>query len=248
MDVHVAGLPPVTTDRRGAVVFPGMAPGSYAVELSHRTYGTATARLTVHGPGTADFELAVPRRTVMLEAVRAIARRVYPGDFNPRSRGRRLNVVTREQIEARRGAVRDVGDLVATFSMLHVRDIQYPKTGMVKEVCITDHASAGAASLVTAQQREDRLLQANRVRGVSNPALERIHAQMAEQCDGVKVAVDDMIMAGQAGEFIKTFPVSQIESVIYLRPVEATARFGLIGGNGVILIYTRGNGPTAQHD
>jgi hypothetical protein len=114
-------------------------------------------------------------------------------------------------------------------------------------VCITDHASPGAASLVTAQQKEDRLLQLDRVRGVGS-TMEGIHALMAEQCDGVKVAVDDMIMAGQAGEFIKTFPVSQIESVIYLRPAEATARFGMMGGNGVILIYTRGNGPTVQRD
>src|SRR4051794_35627997 len=140
MQVHVAGLPAATTDRRGAVVFPAMAPGSYAVELDHRVYGTAIARLTVHGPGTAEFELAVPRRTVTLEAVHATARRVYPGEFNERSRGRRLNVITREQIEARQGSARDVGDLVATFPSLVVTEIQYPNTGMVKEVCITDHA------------------------------------------------------------------------------------------------------------
>jgi hypothetical protein len=250
MEVHVAGLPAATTDRRGAVAFPAMAPGSYAVELNHRVYGTATARLTVHGPGTAEFELAVPRRNVTLEALQATARRVYPGDFNQRTRGRRLNVITREQIEARQGSVRDVGDLVAAFSMLHVTDIQYPRTGMVKEVCITDNSAPRTASFISLQDREDRRRAQDVLRGLpSNPDRDRMQAQMMdEQCQGVAVAVDDMIMAGHAGEFIKTFPVSQIESVIYLRPTEAAARFGGAGANGVVLIYTRGNGPTAQRD
>jgi hypothetical protein len=247
MQVHVAGLPAATTDRRGAVVFPAVAPGSYAVELDHRVYGTATARLTVHGPGAAEFELAVPRRTVTLDAVHATARRVYPGDFNQRSRGRRLNVITREQIEARQGSARDVGDLVAAFSMLHVTDIHYPKSGMVKEVCVTDNSGPRASPFVTLQDREDRKAEQNALRGISNQNLDRIHALMEEQCQGVGVAVDDMIMAGQAGEFLKSFPIGEIESVIYLRPGEATARFGGFGANGVILIYTRGNGPTVQN-
>jgi hypothetical protein len=256
MEVHVAGLPAATTDRRGAVVFPAVAPGSYAVELSHRVYGTATARLTVHGPGAAEFELSVPRRTVMLDAVHATARRVYPGDFNERSRGRRLNLITREQIEARLGSARDVGDLVAAFPMLHVTDIHYPKTGMVKEVCVTDASGPRASPFVTLAAKSDMAAAAraqargnseNDPRADSYRRLDRIHAQMEEQCEGVGVAVDDMLMAGQAGEFLKSFPIGEIESVIYLRPGEATARFGGFGANGVILIYTRGNGPTVQN-
>jgi hypothetical protein len=39
-----------------------------------------------------------------------------------------------------------------------------------------------------------------------------------------------------------------VESVFYLRPSEASARFGGVGADGVILIYTRGNGPTVQRD
>jgi hypothetical protein len=102
---------------------------------------------------------------------------------------------------------------------------------------------------MSVQDREDRQNAQEAQRGVaSNPLRDRFHAQMLEeQCQGVAVAVDDMIMAGQAGEFIKTFPVSQIESVIYLRPGEATARFGGAGATGVVLIYTRGNGPTVQN-
>jgi hypothetical protein len=248
MQVHLAGLPTATTDRRGGVVFPAVAPGSYAVELSHRVYGAATARLTVHGPGTAEFELAVPRRTVTLDALHATARRVYPGEFNTRSRGRRLDIVTREQIEQRQGSARDVGDLVAVFPMLQVTEIQHPKSGMVKEVCVTDRSGPRASPFVTLQAKQDERQARDVLRGVSNPRLDRIHGQLGEQCEGVAVAVDDMLMAGQAGEFLRSFPVGQVESVIYLRPTEAASRYGGAGANGVILIYTRGNGPTVRRN
>jgi len=39
-----------------------------------------------------------------------------------------------------------------------------------------------------------------------------------------------------------------VESVFYLRPSEASAHFGGVGADGVILICTRGNGPTVQRD
>jgi hypothetical protein len=186
---------------------------------------------------------------VALEALHATARRVYPGEFNTRSRGRRLDVLTREQIEVRKGAARDVGDLVAVFPMLHVTDIHYPNMGIVKEVCITDHAGPRASAFVSLTERQSRRGAIDQQRGASNTSLERIRAQMEEQCQGgVGVAVDDMLMAGQAGEFLKRFPIGDVESVIYLRPTEATARFGGAGANGVILIYTRGNGPTVQRN
>jgi hypothetical protein len=34
--------------------------------------------------------------------------------------------------------------------------------------------------------------------------------------------------------------------VFYLSPAEAVSRFGYAGANGVIMIYTRGNGPTVR--
>jgi hypothetical protein len=39
-------------------------------------------------------------------------------------------------------------------------------------------------------------------------------------------------------------PVSGLESIIYLKPRDAMMRYGFLGERGVLLVYTRGNGPT----
>jgi hypothetical protein len=253
----MAGFPGAATDRRGIVAFPAVPPGSYAVALSHPAYGAATARLTVHGPGTAEFELPIPRRNVILAPLNAVARRLYPGEFNERSRGRRLNVVTREEIERREGVARDVGDLVRVFPALTVTEVQYrygdTGTGIVKEVCITPRSGPRNSSLVTLASRNEQAA-ASRAQhegdaGVApaSPQREQFLASLQEQCEGnVAVAVDDMIMAGMSGEFLRNFPIQQVESVFYLSPAEAVSRFGYAGANGVIMIYTRGNGPTVR--
>jgi hypothetical protein len=119
---------------------------------------------------------------------------------------------------------------------------------MAKEICVTDRSGPRNSPFVTRQAREETQ-QSNRRAASMTPA-PRGHDQMtgqnAEQCEGVAVAVDDRLVAGQAGEFLRTFSLEQVESVFYLRPSEATTRFGTAGANGVILIYTRGNGPTVH--
>jgi hypothetical protein len=62
------------------------------------------------------------------------------------------------------------------------------------------------------------------------------------------VALDEVLIGGNAGEFLRNYPTADIESIIYLKPTDATGRYGLLGQNGVILIYTRGNGPTVRRE
>ena len=65
------------------------------------------------------------------------------------------------------------------------------------------------------------------------------------KCDPMQLVLDDMPV-GFGTEFALSIPLQDVESVIYLRPADAYARYGYIGQRGVILVYTRGNGPTAQ--
>jgi hypothetical protein len=249
MEVRIAGLAAVTSDRRGDVVFAAVPAGSHALEFSHRVYGTGSATLAVSGPGTAEFELPVPRREAALDPLQVTARRMTAMERNDRTGGRRQNVLTREDIEARSASARNVGDLVRTFPSLQVSEIQYPGSRTVKEVCIIDRASTRNAPLVTRdamQQREKD----NRRDATMTPrpvARDAFHgATQDEQCEGVAVAIDDRMMAGQPGELLRGLSLNEIESVSYLRPSEAASRFGTAGGNGVILVYTRGNGPTVR--
>jgi hypothetical protein len=247
MEVRVPGLPAAATDRRGILVLAAVPAGSHAIELSHRAYGTVRADLVVSGPGTAEFELPMPRRATGLDPLTVSARRLTATELTARSSGRRQNVLTREDIEARRSSARDVGDLVRTFPSLMVTEEQYPGSGSVKEVCITDRSGSRNSPITTRPAVQDTR-RANRRDASMPPERERAMQAMTmdEKCEGVAVAVDDRLVVGQAGEFLKSLSLDQVESVSYLRPAEATARFGTSGGSGVILVYTRGNGPTVR--
>lgn len=64
------------------------------------------------------------------------------------------------------------------------------------------------------------------------------------RCDQVLVTLDGVPM-DEAGKLLKTLPIDQIESLEFLKPIEAGLRFGTLGGNGVLLISTRGGGEWA---
>jgi hypothetical protein len=190
------------------------------------------------------YELKIPRRVVMLEPLAVVAERIYPGYFNPRSRGRHLDILTREEIE-RHGTARDIGDLVRTFRNLTVSEIHYPGSSMIKEICVVDRTSISGALMGGGSEGTYGSL-AGRTRSVQQaPSLAQLQGN---SCHGAAVAVDEVLIGGSAGEFLRSYPTSGIESIIYLKPSDATGRYGLAGGNGVILIYTRGNGPTVVRE
>jgi hypothetical protein len=231
--------PEQTTGRNGEFTL-NVPSGTYAVAFDHRTYGAGTARLVVSGRGRVQYELKIPRRTVTLEPLAVVAERIYPGYFNPRSRGRRLDIITREQIEARAGAARDVGDLVRTFPGLTVQEIHFPGSAVIKEICVVDRSAMGSG-LPTG----GTLQESGRLDSGGRAGLQQLQGS---QCNGAAVALDEVLIGGSAGEFLRTFPTTGIESVIYLKPTDATGRYGLAGSRGVILIYTRGNGPTVVRE
>lgn len=64
------------------------------------------------------------------------------------------------------------------------------------------------------------------------------------RCEMVMLVLDDIPM-GDPGMLFRSMAVNQIESIEYMRGGEAGARYGTGSANGVVRIYTRGNGPTA---
>jgi hypothetical protein len=224
-----------TTGRNGEFTL-DVPSGTYAIAFDHRVYGAGTARLAVSGHGNLQYELKLPRRTVMLEPLAVVAQRIYPGYFNPRSRGRRLDILTREQIEQRAGAARDVGDLVRTFPGLLVSEIHYPGTAVIKEICVTDRSAMGGGGGGGGS---------GALSGGGRAGLQQLQGSV---CHGAGVALDEVLIGGSAGEFLRTFPTTGIESIIYLKPSDAFGRYGSAGSGGMILIYTRGNGPTVVRE
>jgi hypothetical protein len=69
-------------------------------------------------------------------------------------------------------------------------------------------------------------------------------AENVDKCTPVALFLDDQPVDYQN---IEQIPMDVIESVVFLTPTEAFGRYGFIGQTGVLLVYTRGNGPTGSH-
>jgi protocatechuate 3,4-dioxygenase beta subunit len=209
------GMPADTTDRRGYVTVANVIPGTYTLELTHATYGTARSRLAVPSAGPVQVELRIPRRTVTLEAINVEAHRELPGAFNERSRGRHLNIVTRDEIERKLGSAHHVGDLVREFpSIVILEDAKLPPDYMVQGVCIESTAGSRTGGAL---------------------ATDQLH------CSPVQLMLDDVAVQP---DMAKAIPLESLESVIFLKASEASSIYGFIGDHGLLLMYTRGHGPT----
>src|SRR4029079_11866981 len=119
--------------------------------------------------------------------------RTCPGASTRRARARGLDILTRDQIEARRGAARDVGDLVRTFPSLLVSEIHYPGSGAIKEICIVDRSAIRGGALTVRPPGG---------RPASGDGTERLKLgqQQINACQGAAVALDEVLIGGNAGE------------------------------------------------
>jgi hypothetical protein len=201
------GVPEAKSDRRGEAVLADVPVGTYGIEFESPTYGAGTARIAVTDTREVRVELKVPLRPVKLEPIAVEARRVVREMFDTRRRARRLDIITREQIDERRGAVRHIPDLVRGMPGIRIRN----------ETCIESSRlmeGGGALSMDTTS------------------------------CHPVAIILDDQPVGL---DMVTIIPMDVIESVIYMAPQEGFERYGWLGQYGVILVYTRGNGPTGSH-
>jgi hypothetical protein len=82
--------------------------------------------------------------------------------------------------------------------------------------------------------------------GLCIEVMRRIRSQRtARGCEMVKVFVDDASVVDPEQE-LRRIPLGEVESVEVLSPSEAGATYGTGAGTGVLLLYTRGNGPYAR--
>jgi hypothetical protein len=223
------GLPDVTTDRRGGFALPAVPPGTYGVEFRHETYGTGTTRVTVREGVPAEFELRVPRRSVTLDPIVVTASRVRP-DHYAQARRRTANVITREELDRRQGAARHLGDIVRTIPGLNVREIGYPgNPNALREVCIEPRGGTGG-----------RALSAGAPALAEPPRTALAASMLPSDCAGATLILDD-VPVRPAGEFLRDLALFDLESVEYIRPVDAASMYGDMGAYGVLVVYTRGS-------
>jgi glyoxylase-like metal-dependent hydrolase (beta-lactamase superfamily II) len=73
---------------------------------------------------------------------------------------------------------------------------------------------------------------------------------IVEHREGPQIMADlfyaDPATARESANFLASLPVDDIESIEFLKASEAGIRYGNFASQGVLLIYTLGNGPTAR--
>ncbi|MGQ0816126.1 MAG: carboxypeptidase regulatory-like domain-containing protein [Gemmatimonadota bacterium] len=217
MGVNIRAL----SDAEGRAIFQSVPIGKHELKIEHLAYPGFSDTVTVNHDRLL-FEIRVPKSAIIIEpvaakALSAVARARL-------ARGSRADILVREQLAALENRARHIGDLVRIFQGLKVREIYYPNGGPLRGVCIESGRSA--------------------------PALRR----RLHNCNSVLVVVDDVPMRQPdlpdmrdwIPEALLHIAPAMVESIEFLPAAEAGARYGTGSSDGVVVIYTRGNGPYAK--
>jgi hypothetical protein len=234
------GLPDATTDRNGRVQVADVPAGTYGVELQHETYGAGISRIAVRGSGAMELELRIPRRTVTLDPIAVDAKRVLPG-YDTNRRGRHFDVITHDELVRRRASATTIADVVGRFPGIRIRPGTHLGSVCLETTRATPVGGAlGGAAPAPALDARPGKPSAPDPTGGEAPGAGAGCAQLA-------IVVDDVPIAyGPSTEFdLGSISIEDIETIVFLRPVEAFAQYGYIAERGALLIYTKGNGPTA---
>jgi hypothetical protein len=133
-----------------------------------------------------------------------------------RARGTRRDLLVRSDIEGM-GGVRHIGEIIRKkFPNLRVLETAGGRGSIAQELCVQ-----------------------------SNRRTVTLREGSATQCYPTEVYVDGARIP-EPGEYLLTLSPSSVESIEFLSPVVAGARYGTGSGRGVLEIYTRGNGPHAR--
>jgi hypothetical protein len=195
------------TNQRGLLRFDVVAPGAQSFLVRHPLFGEHRVQIAVQGDQ--EYEVRLPAALVALEQIEVVARsRVEDAR---RERGRRMDLMTREQIEPLTHSIQHVGDLARRFPGLQVRDYRL-RTGE-RIVCI--ESGRGSVSF-------------------------------SSGCRPVMVVLDNVPVRDFA-QLLNISPM-HLESVEYINAAEAGGRYGTGSARGVLVVYTRGNGPYVQRE
>lgn len=135
-----------------------------------------------------------------------------------RRSGARVALLTWDDIAPHASSARNVGDLARRLPGVRASEIYHRGSSTLKEICL--EASRGQVT---------------------------IHNRANDDCPGrILVVLDGVPMSD--GSVLLTMAPSRVESLQFLNAAEGTRRFGSAAGRGVLVIYTRGNGPFAKRD
>jgi hypothetical protein len=205
------------TDGSGRFVLRDVVAGSHDLEVEHLAYGVRRERVEVTGEREQFLQLRVPMEAIPLEAIRVVARSAAE-EYRRRS-GANVHLFTRRDIEAREAVARNVAEVIQG----RVPGLMIMRTRIGR--------GPGWPILCIATMRRSNTPHAQR----SGPPC-------------VLVIVDGMRLEPTEGAIYLEHSLlpEEIESIEFIPPIRSGFRYGTGAANGVLEIWTRGQGPWVE--
>lgn len=209
------------SDVDGRVTLHAVPFGQHQIRTAHIAYPAHVDTVRVSREQLT-FDIGIPGAAMPIAPV--VAKAMSHSERARRTRGSRSDLLLREQLEPLERSARHIGDLVRHIPGLKVREMLHGIGGLLKGICI--ESRRGAVTL----QSDKR------------------------NCSSVLVVLDGMplqqsnapMMRDWQAEALVDLSPHMIESIEFLPAAEAGPRYGAGSENGVIVIFTRGNGPHAK--
>ncbi len=214
------------TDDAGRFILREVAAGAYDMEVEHLAYGVRREQVQVTGEPEQFLRIRVPMEAIALGAIEVVARSAAD-EYRTRS-GANVHLFTRKDIEAREGVARHVGEVIQ---------------GRVPGLTIQRmRVEPGPDEDGDVQPSHGILCMTSMRRSVSPMA------QRGPPC--VVVVVDGRRLGAVAGAIYLEHNLlpEQIESIEFIPPIRAGFRYGTGSTQGVLEIWTRGQGPWVERE
>lgn len=206
----------VETDRDGGFRVTLPGPGLFGVAVQRLGYGTATLEEPVEVGEGEVVELALTLSLEPMTLEGIVARTMSPRTRAEISRGTPLRLLERHEIE----------DLERRSAARTVGDLARRFAGVRVYRTLKKFGELGIPAPATCIEAAQRI-------------------EHTPGCDMVLVVMDGMIVDDP--EFlVHDMSANELESLEFLKPTEGGLRYGTLGGNGVLLISTRGSGEWAR--
>lgn len=205
------------TDGSGRFVLRDVVAGTHDLEVEHLAYGVRRERVEVTDEREQFLRLRVPMEAIQLEGIEVVARSAAE-EYRRRS-GANVHLFTRRDIEAREAVARNVAEVIQG----RIPGLMITRTRIGR--------GPGRPILCIATMRRSNTPQAQR----SGPPC-------------VLVIVDGMRLEPTEGAIYLEHSLlpEEIESIEFIPPIRSGFRYGTGAANGVLEIWTRGQGPWVE--
>jgi CarboxypepD_reg-like domain len=223
------------TDGTGRFLLVDVRGGEQMLEVDRLGYGTQSTKVNIEGGTAVDLTVRMAARPVELGGIDVATARSAMSRGDPQATiSTRVLAGAELQAATERGT--RIADLVRDRFPLSVREGNF----------VTTENDLPRGMVCIEGRRADRLTIV--IEDFALPAAAAAALRGFAFCDMILVVIDGNAVPG-GGDVLLGITAADFESVEYMPPIEAGARYGLHAGiQGALVLWTRGRGPHARRE